>query len=140
MRETSSFCRSFAECSAKPAVEELRRGIGTRNLGTSTSHSRNVGIAIGITVERDRVGRDGKRLVTLRKQSSASSASSASGDYDGPHADDSPVADDDDDSPFGRPAGEIQRKSRDAGNGDDADDVLRPSHDSDYSGPFQENF
>jgi hypothetical protein len=65
------------------------------NLGNSTSRSRNDGIAIGITVERDREERDGKRLVTLRKESSASSASSESGDFHGPHADDSPVADDD---------------------------------------------
>ena len=58
--------------------------------------------------------------MTLLKQSSASSASSASGDSDGPHADDSPVPDDDDESRFGRPVGEIQQKSRDADNGDDA--------------------
>ena len=141
----SKFCRMF--CKTAPsrnyvAGSERVRGVAkiSMNLGNSTSRSRNDGIAIGVTVERDRVGRDGIRLVTARKQSSASSASSASGDFPGPHADDFPVADDDDDSPFGRPAGEIQQKLRDADNGDDADDVLRPSHDTNYSGLFQENF
>ena len=131
MREISSLCRNSAECSAKPhAVEELRRGIGTRNLGNSTSRSRNDGIAIGITVERDRVGRDGKRLVTLRKQSSASSDSSASDDFRSSHADgmadDSPAADNETDSMYGRTGGEKPWKSQGADDADNTDDVLRP--------------
>jgi hypothetical protein len=100
--------------------------------------------AIGITVERDRAGRSGKRVVTLRKQSSASSASSASGVSDGPHADDtageSPVADGDADNSYGQPASEKPRKSRDTDETDDTNDLLRPSHDSDYYGPYKERF
>ena len=131
----SKFCRMF--CKTAPsrnyvAGSERVRGVAkiSMNLGNSTSRSRNDGIAIGVTVERDRVGRDGIRLVTARKQSSASSDSSASDDFRSSHAcglaDDSPAADNETDSMYGRTGGEKPWKSQGADDADDTDDVLRP--------------